>query len=247
MLPRPGDHEATVAVFESSANCYYQSNHPFWAPVAFPSKLLALVHRTSTLAMAFSFKRARWNEFWVFVNNCLLSLIEGRGVYAALLPSLESGQGLLPSLALFLAGSPPLSCAWARFHGHPAPGPVVRLVVPRYIMINLCHRGAHSYGFRALGFRGPLASSLSSSGTSTPFGSAAPSLRLQLVLVFSQLIILLEACHHAHAWWACQLSGLLLSGVSCLLLYRDLRALGSQSPLLLSRLQKSCFSCPDQL
>jgi len=100
-------------------------------------------------------------------------------------------------------------------NGHPAPGPVLRPVVPLYIMINLCHRGAHSYDFWAFGFRGPLASSMSSSGTSTPFGSAAPSLRPQLVLVFSHLFLLLKACHHAHAWWACRLSSLLLPGLSC--------------------------------
>jgi len=42
----------------------------------------------------FGFKGARWNKFRVFVADCLLSLIEGRGVFAARFPPLESGQGL---------------------------------------------------------------------------------------------------------------------------------------------------------
>jgi len=73
MLPRPGDNEATAVVFESNSICYYPSNYPPWTPVASSSNLLALVPRTGTLAP---------------------SLIEGRGVFAARFPPLESGQGL---------------------------------------------------------------------------------------------------------------------------------------------------------
>jgi len=38
MLPRPGNNEATDAVFESSAICYYPSNHPPWPELRLPPR-----------------------------------------------------------------------------------------------------------------------------------------------------------------------------------------------------------------